>query len=90
MSESGSSHDSLSPVDLKLLQKAFATGDQAVIVDALGVVARAKGMTAVAQATGVTRKALYIALGEGGNPRFSTLLAVADALGFRLQVAEKK
>lgn len=40
-----------------LLADAFETGDAAYIANALGIVARAKGMSAVAEETGVTRKA---------------------------------
>lgn len=64
-----------------LLSDAFATGDISHIATALGVVARARGMTHVAREAGVTREALYKALGPGGDPRLSTLLGVARALG---------
>ncbi len=63
---------------------AMEEGDPAVIAAALGDVARAKGMTLVAREAGVTREALYKALSEDGDPRLSTLLGVARALGVRL------
>ena len=63
---------------------AFETEDPAFITDALGVVARARGMTALASDTGLTRQALYKALSLGGNPEFATIMKVARALGFRL------
>lgn len=68
-----------------LLRDAFETGNPAYIANALGVVARARGMTAVAREAGVTREALYKALSEDGDPRLSTLLGVTKALGFRLE-----
>lgn len=64
---------------------AFETDDPAEIADALGVVSRSKGMTRLANETGLTRPALYKALSSQGRPEFSTVLRVAHALGFRLR-----
>lgn len=63
---------------------AMEEGDLALIAVALGDVARAKGMTQIAREAGVTREALYKALSEDGDPKLSTLLGVAKALGVRL------
>lgn len=71
----------------ELLNDAFETGNAAYIANALGVIARARGMTEVARAAGVTREALYKSLSDEGDPRLTTLLGVARALGFKL-VAE--
>src|SRR5579862_639169 len=68
------------------LEAAFETDDPAFITKALGVVARAKGMTQIAKDAGLSRESLYRALGENGNPEFSTVLKVAKALGLRLAV----
>ncbi|TPI19424.1 MULTISPECIES: addiction module antidote protein [unclassified Mesorhizobium] len=70
----------------ELLADAFETGDATYIAHALGVIARARGMTAVAKNAGVTREALYKALSEKGDPRLSTLLGVTKALGLQLEV----
>ncbi|MFD1252610.1 hypothetical protein DEVEQU_02272 [Devosia equisanguinis] len=69
---------------LELLAEAFETGDAALISHALGVVARARGMTSIARDAGVTREALYKALSDKGDPKLSTLLGVMKALGVRL------
>lgn len=69
------------------LEAVFEGGDAAEIRDAIGHVARARGMTDVAAKAGVTRAGLYKALGEGGNPSFDTMLSVLKALGVRLAVA---
>lgn len=69
---------------LAYVEAAFEDGDPAVIAHALGNVARARGMTAVARDAGVTREALYKALSENGDPRLSTLLGVLKALGLKL------
>ncbi|ESZ49035.1 addiction module antitoxin [Mesorhizobium sp. L2C054A000] len=70
----------------ELLADAFETGDATYIAHALGIVARARGMTSIAKDAGVTREALYKALSEKGDPRLSTLLGVTKALGLQLSV----
>jgi probable addiction module antidote protein len=54
---------------------------------ALGVIARARGMTQRAKDTGFARESLCKALSPEGNPEFSTILKVTRALGLRLTVA---
>ncbi|HEY1741757.1 MAG TPA: addiction module antidote protein [Granulicella sp.] len=66
------------------LEAAFEDGDPALITAALGDVARAKGMTQLANEAGVTREALYKALSPSGDPRLSTFLGVMRALGIKL------
>ncbi|KRA99922.1 addiction module antitoxin [Devosia sp. Root685] len=68
----------------EFLAEAFETGDAAFVANALGVVARARGMSNVARDAGVTREALYRALSEKGDPKLSTLLGVMKGLGVRL------
>jgi probable addiction module antidote protein len=58
--------------------------DPAALADALGTVARARGMAAVAQDSGITREALYKALRPGSQPRFETIQRVCAAFGVRL------
>lgn len=72
---------------LSFLQVTFEEGDLDDIRDALDAVARSKGMTAVAKETGITREALYKALGPKGNPTLGTLYHLLKALGFKLSVA---
>lgn len=74
----------------ELLSDAFDSGDAGYIRHALGVVARARGMTRVAREAGVTREALYKALSEDGDPKLSTLLGVTRALGVTLKAAPAK
>lgn len=66
------------------LSDALETGDAAFVADALGVVARARGMTRVAEAAGLSRESLYRALSGTGNPEFGTVLKVMEAMGLRL------
>ncbi|ACY33751.1 addiction module antidote protein [Comamonas thiooxydans] len=58
--------------------------DPAELANALGVIARARGMTEIASASGLTREALYKALRPGSQPRFDTIRRVCGALGVRL------
>ncbi len=56
---------------------------------ALRHVAKAHGMTAIAEKSGMARQAMYRALSESGNPELSSLKAVLDAMGLRLAVEQK-
>ena len=58
--------------------------DAAYIAHALGIVARAKGMSQLARDTGLGRESLYKALSGEGNPSFATILKVMHALGVKL------
>ena len=71
----------------ELIADAVKSGDAMIIRDALNIVSRARGMTQVARDAGVTREALYKALGPDGDPRMSTLLGVFGALGIRLSAS---
>ena len=64
-------------------------GTPAEIAHALGVVARARGMSELARETGFSRQALYKALSGDGNPEFATIAKVAEALGLRLNFVPK-
>ena len=66
------------------LADALETGDSAYIAKALGVVARAKGMSELARETGLSREQLYRSFSEQGNPTLKTMLAVMRALGVDL------
>ena len=70
----------------ELLNDALASGHAGYIANALGIVARARGMSGLAAETGVKRQQLYRALSEDGNPTLETLTKVINALGFRLSV----
>ena len=59
--------------------------DAAFIAKALGVGARARGMSQLARDTGLARESLYRALSGDGNPSLDTVLRVARALGVRFQ-----
>jgi probable addiction module antidote protein len=68
---------------------ALEGGDPAEVRDAIGTVARARGMAEIASAAQLNPKSLYRALGEDGNPEFATVLRVLGALGIELSAAPK-
>jgi probable addiction module antidote protein len=61
-------------------------GDPAMLAAALGDIARARGMSEIAKASGLTREALYKALRPNAQPRFETVSRVCAALGVKLVV----
>jgi probable addiction module antidote protein len=63
---------------------ALETGDANFVRDALGIVARARGMGEIAKNSGLNRESLYKALGETGNPEFGTVMRIVRAMGLTL------
>ncbi|MBU8540810.1 addiction module antidote protein [Falsiroseomonas tokyonensis] len=68
----------------EFLRVVMEDGDAGEIAQALGTIARARGMTEVARRAGIGRDTLYKALREDGNPGFATVLKVLDALDIKL------
>ena len=68
------------------LNEALTYNDPKFFVEALGDVARARGMTSISDASGLGRQALYRSLSSDGNPRIDTLFRVLDTLNVRLAV----
>lgn len=72
--------------EFELLADAIETGEPSYFAHALGVIARARGMTEIAEKSGITREALYRALSEKGDPRLKTLFSVVKAMGYNLRI----
>ena len=68
------------------LSMVIADGDTSELAYALGVAAKARGMSEVAKKAGITREALYRALRPNASPRFDPINKVCQALGVRLEV----
>lgn len=75
-------------VMVEYLNIALAEGDPKHFAQALGDVARAKGMTAVAEQTGLGRQSLYKTLSGDGNPSVDTLFKVLAALGVKMAITQ--
>lgn len=63
---------------------AMETGDASYVAKAIGAVVRAKGMTALANETGLTSEQLYDSFSDRGNPTLKTMLTVMRAQGVDL------
>jgi len=72
------------------LDLAFESGELARIAAALGNVARARGMTKIAKATGLSREQLYKTLSAEGKPELATVLKVMAAFGGGLKSSFRK
>ncbi len=70
----------------RLVTNAMDSGDHQFLIDAIGTVARARGIAKVAAETGLTRQALYTAFGPKGNPTIGTIMKVLGSLGLRLEL----
>src|ERR1700691_6470859 len=71
------------------MKLAMEDSDPSFLAQALGTVARARGMSQIAKDAGLSRESLYKALGAEGNPEFGTVLKVLQALGLKLSVQSK-
>lgn len=68
------------------LNTVLEEGSSDDVVQAIGHVAKAIGMTKIAEETGMSRPSLYKALSEGAKPQFSTILKVLKAIGGEIRV----
>ena len=60
------------------------SGDTASLLSSLRVVSRVKGVSRIAEVSGLSRKGVQKALSENGNPQFSSVNAILHAMGYRL------
>ena len=75
---------------VEYLRAALEEKDPAFFVKAIGNVARAKGMSSIAQETRLGRQNLYKALSGERDPRIGTLMKVLDSLGVQLTVVPSR
>lgn len=69
------------------LNTVLEEGNSADIINAIGHVAKAIGMTKIAEETGLSRPSLYKALSDGAKPQFGTIMKVLKAIGGQIQVS---
>jgi probable addiction module antidote protein len=69
------------------LSQVLADGDADELLDAIGHIAKARGMSQIAHNTGLARESLYKALSPGSKPRFDTIIKVMNALGVHLKAS---
>ena len=68
------------------LNAVLEEGNEIEIITAIGNVAKAIGMTKIAEETGMSRPSLYKALSEGAKPQFATIMKVLKAIGGQIQI----
>lgn len=66
------------------LNEILEDGDPALVLSALGDIARAKNMSQLSREVGMSREGLYHALSGKGNPTFSAMMKITKALGLKL------
>ena len=69
------------------LEDIFKSNDPDLMIAAIGDVARARGMSKIADETSRGRESLYKSLSQGGNPSFETVIKVLSSIGFGLRPA---
>lgn len=69
------------------LKEVMETGDNELFLSALGDIAKARGMTEVAKASGLSRESLYKAVRPGSKPQYETIDRIVHALGLKLTVS---
>ena len=67
-----------------LFEEYADSGDTAALLSSLRVLSRVKGVSRIAESSGLTRKGVQKALSENGNPQFSNVSAIMRAMGYRL------
>ncbi len=72
------------------MNECLKDSDPAYIADAIGVIARSRGMTEIAKEAEVSRESLYKSLSKKGNPEFATILKLMAALDLTLCVKQKR
>ncbi|MDR3152496.1 MAG: putative addiction module antidote protein [Bifidobacteriaceae bacterium] len=68
---------------------AFIEEAPELLPEALSIVAKAKGITELSKETGLTRQTLYAALGDNGNPTFSTINKILNSFNIKLKATLK-
>jgi probable addiction module antidote protein len=71
---------------IEVINRALEKGDSASTIEALGRIAKQRGMTELARACGLARESLYRSLSSEGNPEFATILKVLQEIGLKLMV----
>lgn len=71
------------------LNTVLEEGSSEDVVVAIGHVAKAIGMTKIAEKTGLSRTSLYKALSDGAKPQFGTIMKILKAIGGEIQINPK-
>ena len=69
------------------LTQVLEDGDMNEVLEAIGNIAKAKGMSQIAKDTGLGRESLYKTFSADSKPRFETIIKVLDSFGVKLQAS---
>jgi len=69
------------------LSQVLQDGDTNELIEAIGNIAKAKGMSQIAKDTGLGRESLYKTFSADSKPRFETIMKVLDSFGVKLQAS---
>jgi len=69
------------------LSQILADGDMDELLEAIGNIAKAKGMSQIAKETGLGRESLYKTFHKGTKPKFDTIMKIMNSLGVKIQVS---
>ena len=69
------------------LTQVLQDGDMNELLEAIGNIAKAKGMSQIAKDTGLGRESLYKTFSSDSKPRFETIMKVLDSFGVKLQAS---
>jgi probable addiction module antidote protein len=69
------------------LSQVLAEGNTDELLEAMGNIAKAKGMAQIAKDTGLGRESLYKTFQVGAKPRFETVMKVLNSFGVKLEVS---
>lgn len=68
------------------ISDAISDANPDALLEAIGTVARARGMASIAADTGLGRESLYKSFRDGGDPKFSTMAKVLRSLGVKITI----
>ena len=68
------------------MEEVLKDGDPNLILSALGDIAKARGMSSIAEKSGLGRESMYKALKPDAKPRFETIMKIIRAMGFTLSI----
>lgn len=69
------------------LSQVLADGDTDELLEAIGNIAKAKGMSQIAKDTGLGRESLYKTFSKGTKPRFDTIMKILQSLDIKMQIS---
>jgi len=67
-----------------LFEEYAKDGNTGALLSSLRVLGRVKGLSKLAEETGLSRKGIQKALSEDGNPEFASINAILHAMGYKL------